>query len=195
MLAYRRRLPHIQPDDGWFFVTWRLFGSLPGGVDRVRHPSAGHAFMAADRDLARNRSGPLWLESPRIADVVVSAIQSGESEKHFYELRAWVVMPNHVHLLIRPKRDLPIITRWLKGTSARSANLLLGRTGEPFWRDESYDHWLRDGSELEKVVRYIEENPVAAGLVGSADEWLWSSAFEGRLKPAPQCGPSNVGQA
>jgi putative transposase len=53
-------------------------------------------------------------------------------------------MPNHVHLLILPKVPVPILMRWLKGSTARSANLLLGRTGQPFWQDESYDHYARN---------------------------------------------------
>jgi hypothetical protein len=54
---------------------------------------------------------------------------------------------------------------------------LLGRTGQRFWQDESYDHWVRGPEELEKTVLYIEENPVAAGLVERVEDWRWSSAF------------------
>jgi hypothetical protein len=65
------------------------------------------------------------------------------SRKQFYELQAWVVMPNHVHMSILPHAALSQITHWIKGRTAREANLLLGRTGEPFWQDESHDHWVR----------------------------------------------------
>jgi type I restriction enzyme R subunit/putative DNA methylase len=85
-------------------------------------------------------------------------------------------MPNHMHLLIQPKADLPVIARWLKGSTARGANQLLERTGQPFWQDESYDHWVRDGNEFVRICRYIEDNPVTAGLTGSAEFWPWSSA-------------------
>jgi putative DNA methylase len=54
---------------------------------------------------------------------------------------------------------------------------IMGRTGSPFWQDESYDHWVRGPEELAKIVRYIEENPVAAGLVSRGENWRWSSAF------------------
>ena len=73
----------------------------------------------------------------RIVCQVVEAIRTGESRK-FYELHAWVVMPNHVYMLILPEVSLPKITHWIKGRTAREANLLLGRTGEPFWQHESY---------------------------------------------------------
>lgn len=81
-------------------------------------------------------------------------------------------MPNHVHLLILPKIAAPKIMRWLKGSTARTANQLLGRTGLPFWQDESYDHWVRGPKEFGGIIGYIEENPVSAGLV----DWRWSSA-------------------
>ena len=55
--------------------------------------------------------------------------------------------------------------------------MILGRTGQPFWQDESYDRWVRGPSELEKIVRYIERNPVSAGLVDSIENWRWSSAY------------------
>ena len=85
-------------------------------------------------------------------------------------------MPNHVHLLILPKVAVSGITRWLKGSTARRANQLLGRTGLSFWQDESYDHWVRTPKELDRITGYIEDNPVSAGLVGSIDLWPWSSA-------------------
>jgi REP element-mobilizing transposase RayT len=176
MLEYRRRLPHFQPDDVYVFLTWRLCGSLPANRQRATYPTAGHAFVATDRALDCHRSGPLWLKDPRIAALVVKAIRIGESDKLFYELCAWVVMPNHVHLLIQPKADLPVITRWLKGSTARGANQMLERTGQPFWQDESYDHWARDAKEFVRICRCIEDNPVTAGLAGSAELWPWSSA-------------------
>jgi len=64
----------------------------------------------------------------------------------------------------------------LKGFTARAANLVLARTGEPFWQRESYDHWVRDEREWERICSYIEENPVKAGMVDSAEKFPWSSA-------------------
>ncbi len=64
----------------------------------------------------------------------------------------------------------------LKGATAREANRLLGRTGEPFWQKESYDHWVRSQREFEKIRAYIESNPVKAGLVQEPEDYPWSSA-------------------
>ncbi len=88
-------------------------------------------------------------------------------------------MPNHVHVLLRPMTSMPVVTRWLKGSTARQANLILGRTGESFWQDESFDHRVRDEVELDRIVRYVEHNPVSAGLARNPHDWLWSSARAG----------------
>ena len=139
MPEYRRRLPHFQPDGAYLFVTWRLDGSLPASVLQARYSSPGHAFVAVDRALAQDQRR-LWLRNPRIAKLISDSIHAGEVERHYYELQAWVVMPNHVHLLVLPRVPLARITHWLKGGTARAANLALGRSGEPFWQDESFDH-------------------------------------------------------
>ena len=148
MLFYRRRLPHWHPDHVNIFLTWRLWGSLPSGTKTVAL-TPGQAFVEDDGALDRDSLGPLWLKDSAIANSIAKAIQKGESERKFYHLHAWVVMPNHVHLLILPKEPLPIITRWLKGSTARQANQLLGRTGQPFWQNESLDRWVRNDREFE----------------------------------------------
>jgi hypothetical protein len=68
------------------------------------------------------------------------------------------------------------VTRAIKRHSARKANQILGRTGEPFWQDESYDHWIRKDEEMNRIIRYIEWNPVKASLVERIEDWPWSSA-------------------
>jgi len=93
-----------------------------------------------------------------------------------YHLHAYVVMPNHVHMLITPFDALERITHSLKRFTARKANELLGLTGRPFWQEESYDRLVRDTDGFERVVHYIENNPVRAGLVREPQEFLWSSA-------------------
>src|SRR5258708_6804248 len=71
----------------------------------------------------------------------------------------------------------------LKGATAREANRMLGRTGETFWQAESYDHWVRDERERGRIMAYIENNPVNAGLVKRAEDYCWSSAAQ-RAKSA-----------
>jgi len=107
---------------------------------------------------------------------VIEALKYGETNLCLYDLGAWVIMINHVHLLIQPKTGLSRINQSIKNYSARQANNLLGRKGEPFWQPESYDHWIRNEREFDKVADYIEENPVAAGLSQRPEDWIWSSA-------------------
>ena len=195
-MFYRRKLPHWHPDiteATFLFVTWRLAGSLP----RTRLPlsysggpiSAGRAFLAVDREVDKASIGPVWLRDARVARVVAEALLYGESGRQFYQLKAWVVMPNHVHVLLNPKTALPVITRWLKGSTSRQANLILGRTGEAFWQDESFDHRVRDEVELDRIARYVEHNPVSAGLAANPRAWPWSSA---RLAGESACPPTGA---
>jgi|ERR1041385_8412170 G:T/U-mismatch repair DNA glycosylase len=78
-----------------------------------------------------------------------------------------------------PTADLSNFTQSIKGFTARQANLILNRTGTPCWQQESYDRRVRDRAGREKIVRYIEKNPVAAGLAQSPDTWRWSSGWTG----------------
>jgi REP element-mobilizing transposase RayT len=186
MALYRRNLPHWQPEHHTFFLTWRLCGSLPRGTGTPAcMPSPGMQFVLVDRILDTASSGPLWLKDPRIAQLVVLAISRGAVDLNQYRLHSYVVMANHVHLLITPAIPLPKITKGLKGVTARAANQILRRPGKPFWLDESYDHWVRSPREFDRITGYIENNPVAAGLVSRAEDWPWSSA---RTRRIPQAG-------
>ena len=97
-----------------------------------------------------------WLALPEIAKIVVDAIHFGAAELGRYQLHAFVVMSNHVHLLIDPHVDAVVILKNLKGITARRANATLDRSGAPFWQEESFDHWIRDEAEFRETARYIE---------------------------------------
>jgi REP element-mobilizing transposase RayT len=174
-MFYRRRLPHWIPENAIVFLTWRLAGSTPPPVPEILNRQNNEY----EKRYSRSGSGPLWLQEERIATMLVNALHYGEATRQFYRLYAWVIMPNHVHVILEPRIELPSLMRWLKGRTSRMANRLLGRTGAPFWQDESFDHWIRSREELQKLVEYVEGNPVKAGLVQVAEQWPWSSA---RLK-------------
>jgi putative transposase len=183
-----RRLPHLADSDidpkipCWFFLTWRLAGSLPAGryFDEAAKicTSDGAAFAAFDRLLdegggGRHGGGPVFLGVPEVAEAVREEICLG-----FLEMAAWVIMPNHVHVLAEVAvGGLSETLRRVKGRSARRCNLILGSTGRPFWQAESYDRCVRDAVEFERVWRYVERNPVKAGLVERVEDFRWSSAF------------------
>ena len=177
MTLYRRRLPHVYETEQAVFLTWRLHDSLPSHrafpTDGL---NSGQAFAAMDRLLDEACSGAFYLRQPALADVVVEAIQYNADMLGHYLLHAFVVMPNHVHLLATPAVALPKLTKSLKGITAKRANAMLALTGSPFWQEESYDHLVRHEREFEKIRHYIEENPVRAGLVREAREYRWSSA-------------------
>jgi putative transposase len=159
------------------FLTWCLHDSLP------RHRvfpkpalNSGEAFVAMDRLLDEARAGAFYLRQPDIADMIVEAIHYNAGKLEHYRLHAFVVMPNHVHLLATPSVALPKLAKSLKGITAKRANAMLSLTGQPFWQAESYDHLVRHEPEFASIRRYIEENPVRAGLVTEASEFRWSSA-------------------
>ena len=200
-LFYQRHLPHYQPAGGTFFVTFGLAGSIPKPVlDKLlAERAATEARLAAiadtterlrqayleekrwfarwDAALDKAESAPRWLEQPEIAEIVVEAIQHRDGEE--YTLHAFTLMPTHGHILITPLqigktyRALHVVLQTLKGYTALTANRLLGRKGA-FWHGESYDHWVRDVDEHARIVHYIRQNPVKAGLVEKAEDWPWT---------------------
>jgi len=111
----------------------------------------------------------------------MNAIYCGEKKLDFYALHAFVIMPNHVHLLVAPHVSVSRLMNGLKGVTAREANSILSNKGQRFWQDESFDHWIRSSAEFDRIRAYIERNPVSAGLITKPEEWLWSSAA--RIRP------------
>ena len=172
---HRRRLPHYYSVGQPIFVTWRLHGSLPANRTFPPPSTSGQAFVAMDRLLDNARTGPLYLRRPDIATVVVDAIHYRERERH-YQLHSYVVMPNHVHLLMTPLADVSKVMQSLKRFTALESNRILGLTGNSFWQDESYDRLVRDHMEFQRIANYIEMNPVKCGLAREPGEFLWSSA-------------------
>jgi putative transposase len=181
LVYYERNLPHWLPEGRDIFLTRRLHGSLPlifleklHKDEKLEH---GKKFLCFDNKLDGAGFGPVWLKYTRIASAVVKAFDS-VVRQGLCAIHAYVVMPNHVHFLLDPKAELKLITRAIKGGSARTCNQVLNRTGLPFWQQESFDHWVRNTVSFERIRNYIERNPVSAGLVKSPDDWEWSSAHK-----------------
>ena len=189
VILNERRLPHLYAIGQPLFITFRLHGSLP--ANRA-FPSAdltsGEALVAMDRLLDQARSGPTFLRRPDIAQLVLNSIHYGAGIGH-YQLHAFVIMSNHVHLLLTPHINVSKLLCSLKTATARRANLLLARTGQRFWQEESYDHLVRNGDEFRRIKRYIESNPVNACLVASPEEYTWSSAGRPEMPPQAESLP------
>jgi REP element-mobilizing transposase RayT len=187
MAFYRRRLPHFDETERPVFLTWRLYGSLPPNrAFPAEILTSGQAFAAMDRLLEETRTGPFYLREPAIADMLVDALHYNANTLGHYVLHAFVVMPNHVHLLATPTIALPKLTKSLKGITAKRANAMLALTGTTFWQEESYDHLVRNSEGFEKIRNYIEQNPVRAGLVREANDYRWSSASRQTGGSAPR---------
>src|ERR1700678_4478426 len=124
----QRRLPHIYPDNCWLFLTWHLHGSLPAShFPPARKVSDGEAFAWVDRYLdgacaGRTNAdiGPMHLRGEAIATLVIESLFRGESLRH-YQLGPWVIMANHVHVLVLPSIAPSLLLKSLKGATAREA--------------------------------------------------------------------------
>jgi putative DNA methylase len=114
---------------------------------------------------------------------VVDSLQYGAEAEH-YAMHSWVIMPNHVHLLLTPLISASKLLGSLKLATAKRARALLNRTGQPFWQDESYDHLFRGDQEFRRIQAYIANNPVTARLAVTPKDFLWSSV--GRPGRPPQ---------
>jgi REP element-mobilizing transposase RayT len=171
---HRRRLPHYYSAGQATFLTWRLHGSLPANRSFPPAIASGQAFRAMDRILDSASAGPLFLRMPEVAKMVMEAIHY--RDQRTFEVHSFVIMPNHVHLLITPFEAVSKVMQSLKRFTAREGNRMLGRTGRPFWQDESFDRLVRNDAEFERIVDYIERNPVMAGLAATPEEYPWSSA-------------------
>jgi len=115
-----------------------------------------------------------FMKQPRIASMVQNVLLGSDGE--CYRLSAWVVMPNHLHVLFKVgnKPMGRVIADW-KEYTAREANKLLGRRGK-FWADDYWDTFMRDQTHELSARQYAEKNPVKAGLARVPGDWPWSSA-------------------
>ncbi|MDR9409326.1 MAG: transposase [Balneolaceae bacterium] len=209
MSFYRRNLPHWQPNGAEYFVTFRLAGSLPKEKiaefreekrkldSKIKQESLNLAqrneiqgiiqkkkFQKYESILDRGEFGPTWLKESEIAEVVKDSIHFREDKD--YELYAYCIMSNHVHIVFKHLNNssaqeeinnhFPItkILESLKKFTARRCNKILNRTGQTFWQAESYDHVVRDEDELERIIRYVIYNPVKSKLVTDWREWKFT---------------------
>ena len=124
--------------------------------------------------LDQNR-GSCYLRNPIIAELIQDSMLFLDGSR--YHLIAWVVMPNHIHLLATPfhQYSLSRIMQSLKGYTGREANKLLNRKGS-FWQEDYFDRYIRDEKHFLNTIAYIENNPVKARLCNKTGDWVYSSA-------------------
>lgn len=174
----RGYLPHFDVPGVRQMLNYRLDDALPANR---RHEwtallkTEDHLKQRAKlEEYLDNGFGKCELRDLRVANVVEENWLRFDGKD--YRLLAWVIMPNHVHLLVEilqtPQSEL--LKNW-KGYTSRRINRLLGRQGK-LWQDDYWDRYIRDEEHYRKVVHYIEWNPVKAGLVNAPEQWPFSSA-------------------
>ena len=186
----RGYIPHWEAGEVAQAITFRLGDSLPASLlERWRSELAS---IAADKiDLERRRRmevaldqghGSRALSNPAIAELVEHSLLHFDAER--YRLHAWSIMPTHVHVLATPLGDwtLSAITHAWKSFTAKKANAILKREGT-FWAPEYFDRAIRDAQHYANALRYIEMNPVVAGLCRVPEEWRYGSAWGERTSP------------
>lgn len=159
----RGYLPHM---DGWDVVqhvVFRLADALPSDA-----PEAGDDIL----DLGH---GAAVLRDPVCAEIVTRSLLHHHGSR--YDLHAWCIMPNHVHVLLSThlEHELGAVVRGWKSFSGRLINAQMNRTGR-LWAADYFDRFMRDGDHYETTKRYIQMNPVKAGLCETPEDWRFSSA-------------------
>lgn len=180
----RAYLPHWELSGAVQFITWRTADSLPAEWLRALDEELSH-LAPEERTRVRMRRvdrmldlghGECWLRDPVTAGIVKDAIRHWDGSR--YDLTAFCIMPNHVHILIRIHEpwNLSGILHSLKSYTSHRIVKELGRT-EPVWQREYFDRAMRDEEHTEKTRKYIEWNPVKAGLCPDPKDWPFSSAW------------------
>ena len=194
---YQRNLPHLQPKDALLFISYRLAFDLPQNVLlklleirklydsklvkvneleklKLKKICNKYLFELEDDYLDRSRSTPLWLQNDDVAQVVMNSLRFNDGK--LYELHLAMIMPNHVHMIIKPLTDsnkpvsLAKIMKDHKSFTANEANKVLQRNGQ-FWHHENYDHYVRSDEEYCRIREYILNNPVKARLIDHYRNW------------------------
>jgi Rad3-related DNA helicase/REP element-mobilizing transposase RayT len=206
-----RNLPHWRQEGATYFVTFRLADSIPAEKLRQwesertdwleKHPEPiSEVDMLEYHRLFPDRFEQ-WLDSgwgesilkqPELSRVVAEALRHFDGER--YILGHYVVMPNHVHVLVRPvgEHALSDILHSWKSFTAHEINRLLGRKGR-VWQDESFDHIVRKETDVERFAAYIRENPLKAGLKAGESVLGAGSGVGGDSQP-PDGGNRSTGR-
>ena len=189
----RGYLPHFDGGEILQFVTIRLADSLPAHLLDVWRVELELEKVEDKNAALRKRieyyldqgHGNCYLQVKEIAEIVKNSLLHLNDKK--YRLIAWVIMPNHIHFLVRllPGVSLSSTIQVLKGFSAREANKVLERGGA-FWQADYFDRYIRNEKHFLATLSYIENNPVKAALCVVKEEWFFSSAYLDKSKEREQ---------
>jgi REP element-mobilizing transposase RayT len=180
----RGYLPHFDGRAIPQFITLRLFDSVPDSVLQKWMRELEVLNSKNDQIILQKRIekyldqgyGQAFLKIHRVAQMVQKELLYYDGQS--YRLSAWVVMPNHIHLLMTRFEGIELadIMQAYKSLTAHKANKTLRRRG-PFWMEDYFDRYIRTAERFTQTVRYIEDNPVKARLRKKPQDWPWSSAW------------------
>lgn len=185
----RGYLPHCDVSGLFQHITFHLADSLPRtALERMQQeidllPKEQQARQQRQRlqELLDNGLGSCVLRADDCARIVEDSLLFGDEQR--YRLLAWCIMPNHVHILIEQLPGWPlakIVQSWKRHTSREihrlEANARIRHFPNPLWQRDYWDRFIRDERHFQAAKRYIEDNPVKAGLVEFAEDWPWGSA-------------------
>lgn len=180
------KLPHRNREDLIQSITFRLADSLPQSVLKDIEIEIKH-LSEEKRELEKRKKYEYWLDkgygccalaNKQMAQVVQDALFHHNGDK--YDLLAWCIMPNHVHVLIKAKSDISrIIQSWKSFTGKwaiqnnKKLNLYIDDDAKQFWMPEYWDRFIRDEEHFNNAVRYILNNPGKANLPKDSTAFLY----------------------
>jgi REP element-mobilizing transposase RayT len=180
----RGYLPHFDGRAQPQFITLHLADSMPAKVIERWQVELRRFDKEAEQAILRKRIeryldqgyGECLLGDHRIATIVQDSLMKFDGDR--YDLFAWVVMPNHSHFLFTRSEECELkeIMQSHKSFTAHRANKLLNRSGQ-FWMMDYFDRFIRNAKHFRNTVKYIENNPVKAGLCAKPSDWPYSSAW------------------
>jgi putative transposase len=178
----RGYLPHCDYPDLIQLVTFRLVDSMP----IARRGEWEHLLSIEDEREKRTKLeeyldrglGSCRLRDHRIARIMEGALLHFHGER--YDLLAWCVMPNHVHVLVQVMKTplSKLMQSWKRyvATHCPERRSPTRRDDAGFWQREYWDTFMRNEDQIRRAIHYIENNPLKAGLCKRTDESQFSSA-------------------
>ena len=158
----RVKLPHISLNDHYQFITFRTHKSIDEYVSKIQNNhniDTKNKQLQIDQYLDNSENGAYFYE--KAIDIIKDVIF--EKNNILYETECFSIMPNHIHILLKQKNELPKIIQHIKGKSAFLLNTHLGLDGK-FWHDNYFDKLIRDENHYRVVYEYIVNNPIKVNL-------------------------------
>jgi REP element-mobilizing transposase RayT len=171
---YHRNLPHFDYNGLYQIITYRLNDSLPREIFEMKCENETAKRKTIEKYLDEGYGSCLLTKHPAVANLVIDNWKNFDGQK--YDLVAYVVMPNHVHILINSNKAFAlekILHSWKSYTSSKFKSIS-GQSQVPAWQSEYWDRYIRDEKHFAQAIEYIMQNPIKANLCHKAEDWPYS---------------------